>query len=103
MKNFEHVEGAVTGDKYVHFTFYFVFTLLWYFFFRIHTAMSNFKIRLVVFLFAFFFGLLIEACQEFFTADRSADVLDVVANTSGSIAAVVVLWIVRVIKNKNTV
>ncbi len=43
-----------------------------------------------------FIGGLIELVQEWFTDDRTMDVWDLVANTSGIVIAVIVIWIVSV-------
>jgi VanZ family protein len=69
-------------DKVAHFTFYFVFVVLWYNFLRF-TNLSTAKLKNVVLVTSFFFGLLIELCQEFLTQTRHADVFDVIANGSG--------------------
>lgn len=103
MSAFKDVEDVAKNDKYVHFTFYFVFTLLWYFFFRLNSRKNSVKLRLSVFILAFAFGLFIEICQELFTKDRSADLYDVLANTSGSLVATLVIWLAEKFKNKKTV
>lgn len=79
-------------DKVVHFGFYFVFTLLWYKYFRALNK-ARFSARIQVFLFAVIWGLLIECVQGLFTAERSAELLDAIANISGSAIAVVLLWL----------
>lgn len=94
MKNFESVpvqDGNT--DKYVHCTFYFIFTILWFLYFKSVKPGNDKKQRLTVFGMAVVFGILIELCQQFFTTDRSADITDVVANTTGSAIAVLVLWL----------
>ena len=103
MRNFDAVPlaGDYT-DKYVHFSFYFGFTLLWYFACSLKYAGRNLKLRLQIFLAAVVLGIIIEICQEFFTKDRSADITDVMANTSGSAIAVLILWIAGSIKKKQT-
>lgn len=80
-------------DKIVHFTFYLVFTLLWVLDLKKANKFSPVKARLFVFIFAVIFGTIIEICQGMFTAERSPDAFDVLANTSGSAAAILVLWI----------
>jgi len=99
MKNFEGEmpDGQFT-DKYVHLTFYFIFTVLWYLALRSRYIVSGAKIRLTIFLMAVVFGVLIELAQEFFTADRSADVNDALANSTGSALAVLVLWLIAKLK-----
>jgi VanZ family protein len=74
--------------------------MLWYFFFRLNSKGNTIKVRLAVFVFGFVFGLVIEACQELFTEDRSADLYDVLANTSGSLGAILVLWLSEKFKRK---
>jgi VanZ family protein len=99
MKNFEgEVPDGQFTDKYVHLTFYFIFTVLWYLALRLKYIFSGFKIRLSIFLMAVVFGVLIELAQEFFTTDRSADVNDALANSTGSALAVLVLWLIAKLK-----
>jgi VanZ family protein len=98
MKTFEGAPGVKKGDKYAHFTFYFVFTVLWYFFLR-SKIKSTVKTLALVFALAVALGIIIEICQDIFTKDRSADIHDVIANTNGSAAAVIMLWLgLRVFK-----
>jgi len=103
MHNFDSVpvhDGYT--DKYVHCTFYFVFTVLWYMFLKTGTAVNTKKHRLWAFLLAVIYGIFIEGCQQFFTHDRSADITDVAANTTGAALAVLVLWLLNKRKN-NTI
>ena len=74
-------------DKLVHFTFYFVFVILWYRFLSIKNRHSK-KNILILFIGSIFFGILIEYCQYLFTKSRMAEVLDVVANSLGSIVEI---------------
>jgi len=80
-------------DKIVHFTFYLVFTLLWVLDLIKTKRFSPKKARIVVFIIAVLFGIIIEICQGLFTKERSPDALDVLANTSGSATAILLLWI----------
>ena len=85
-------------DKIAHFVFYFVFTLLWSKYFRsLHR--DGKKARLMVFLFAVGWGILIEFCQMLFTEQRSADTLEALANITGSITAIIAIWLYR--RNKD--
>lgn len=77
-------------DKAVHVFFHFVFTILWFLFFKKKLNTSNMFWPLVVsFLFSLFFGIAIELMQHFFTVTRSADLMDELANLSGATLAVV--------------
>ncbi|RZJ75809.1 MAG: hypothetical protein EOO45_04435 [Flavobacterium sp.] len=88
------------SDKLVHFLFYFIFTLLWYRSFKAMDLWPLKKIKIIVFVFAASYGILIEICQGVFTSYRSADVLDAVANASGSAFGILTMWLLE--RNKNT-
>lgn len=76
-------------DKWIHTFFHFVFTFVWFLFFRKHSKLDSiFKPLLISILFSFLFGIVIEILQGLETTTRSADVLDVVANLAGAILAV---------------
>jgi VanZ family protein len=81
-------------DKVAHFTFYFVFVVLWCNFFRLK---NNFQIKSIrsILVFSFFFGLAIELCQEFLTQTRHADVYDVIANGSGGLFGYFFVLVIR--------
>ncbi len=82
--------GVSGADKYVHFTFHFIFTLLWgYYSWLIQNKTELKKIITIVFI-SILFGILIEFMQEVFTVTRRADVLDVLANLAGATAAFLV-------------
>ncbi len=83
-------------DKVVHAFFHFVFTSLWFLFFR--KQFSNFKISKLLIIsvgFSLFFGILIEILQELCTTTRHADVFDVLANFSGATLAVLVIMLLN--------
>ncbi|KAB1156206.1 VanZ family protein [Flavobacterium luteum] len=89
--------GVKSADKYVHFTFYFVFTILWFLYFNNKKLNSNDSSKALVtkvFFVAVLYGIGIEIAQSLFTTTRKGDVLDVIANTSGGLIAVflVVVW-----------
>jgi VanZ family protein len=71
-------------DKVAHFTFYFVFVVLWCNYFRLKNNFQTKSIRIIL-VFSFFFGLAIELCQELLTQTRHADIYDVLANGSGGL------------------
>ena len=82
-------------DKYVHFTFHFVFTMLWGF----YSWQKNNKIDIKnisnIIIISFCYGILIEIMQELFTTTRHADVKDVIANCSGAILAFGLLAVIK--------
>ncbi len=80
------------ADKYVHFTFHFVFTLLWFLYLKIDAKSTFQTISRIVF-FSVFFGVLIEVAQQFFTESRSADIFDVLANFTGALSAAILVLI----------
>jgi VanZ family protein len=82
---FERVSNL---DKLVHTFFHFVFTSLWFLFFKKHFSNSNIsKPLLISFLLSFGFGISIEILQELFTTTRHADLFDVLANLTGATIA----------------
>ena len=91
------VSGA---DKYVHFTFHFVFTLLWGFYLFLNQHQLELKkIGILVFV-SLCYGIVIEFMQELFTTTRHADVLDVLANLIGATIAFLLFVISKKIKSK---
>ncbi|MBC7847396.1 MAG: VanZ family protein [Flavobacterium sp.] len=83
-------------DKAIHATFHFVFTVLWFLFFKKKLNTSNiFRPLVISFVFSFFFGIAIELMQQFFTTTRSADVMDELANLSGATLAVITIVVLN--------
>jgi len=79
-------------DKLVHAFLHFIFTLLWFFYFK--KKIGSLKIHellLMSLVLSFVFGIAIELMQEFFTTTRTADVFDVIANLSGASLAVIAI------------
>ena len=88
--------GVKSADKYVHFTFHFVFTILWVLYLIKKESITKQILKLViikVFITSLLYGIAIEIAQSLFTITREGDVFDVMANTSGSIAAVLLITI----------
>lgn len=88
--------GVKSADKYVHFTFHFGFTILWVLY--LITKKSDTKqilksVLIKVFIASLLYGIVIEIAQSLFTTTREGDVFDVLANTSGSITAVLLVLI----------
>lgn len=90
-------------DKLVHAFFYFVFTILWFLFFKNQVKKKNqLKLLVVAALFSIVFGIGIEILQDKLTTTRSGDFFDVLANLMGTtIAFVLVLFAKRIRKKSN--
>jgi VanZ family protein len=86
------VPGA---DKYGHFTFHFVFTLLWSYYFWLKQNQIVFRKLISIVLASLGYGILIEFLQETFTTTRQADSLDVLANCCGAVTAFVVFVLIK--------
>nr|WP_262710038.1 VanZ family protein [Flavobacterium psychrophilum] len=77
------------ADKIVHFTFYLGFVILWYRYlvFKEKVLLSN---KIVLVLISITFGIAIEFAQKYFTTTRQADILDVLANSAGTLVGIFV-------------
>jgi VanZ family protein len=81
-------------DKTVHAFFYFVFSILWFLFLSKEMPKWTFVQKaLFVIISSFLYGGIIEISQGQFTDTRKADVYDVIANVSGSIVGILVLYL----------
>jgi VanZ family protein len=98
------VINIVNFDKLVHASFHFVFTILWFLYFKQQFKKRHNNESLVfVFLLSVGYGIGIEIAQLLFTATRSADPLDVVANIVGAIAGISIIVLVsKLCSNKIT-
>ena len=92
--NFSELEKVEmpAKDKLLHGLFYFVFTILWSYGLRTLKISDALKRRIWAFVIAVGYGILMEICQMVMTNSRSADVVDALANSTGSAIAVLVLW-----------
>lgn len=83
-------------DKIIHTIFHFVFTTLWFLYFKKKFKSDNNVNLLAVTLTAsFVFGIAIELMQQYFTTTRSADVFDILANLFGAFLAVLVIILIN--------
>lgn len=73
-------------DKSVHVILHFFFTSLWYLYLSSSRIIKKNQV-LVVGIASVFYGAIIEVAQALFTTTRKADVVDVFANSVGTIAA----------------
>lgn len=80
-------------DKAVHFTFYFVMVLTAFFATTKGEWQGNqsFKVLFYIVLFAIVYGIVIEVIQHVATVDRHGDPLDAIANSTGALAAMLLL------------
>ena len=92
-------------DKLVHAFFHFVFTILWFLFFKKQVKKKNqFKLLIAAVCFSLLFGIGIEILQDKLTTTRSGDFFDVLANFTGAIIAFwFVLFAKQIKKNQNTI
>lgn len=75
-------------DKLVHTCLHFGYTLLWFLYFNKKYNSSNNNLLLIaIVISSFFFGIIIELIQQYFTTTRTADLMDILANTVGAIIA----------------
>lgn len=87
-------------DKIAHFTFYFVFSILWFFYLdKLKDKKSRIVKALYVFVIASIMGGVVEVLQLKFTTSRSAEWMDVVANSSGSLIGLLLCLLITQIKN----
>ncbi len=73
-------------DKLGHFGFYFGFVLLWYLYFKAIKLKKSWKYSFVL---AILYGILMEVLQYTMPYERMFDMLDIVANITGAVFAVI--------------
>jgi VanZ family protein len=72
-------------DKIIHFSMYFVLILsMFSSYIKSFTSITA-QTKIAMVLLAAFYGLSLEGVQYYFTADRSAEVADMIANTVGCV------------------
>ncbi len=89
-------------DKLAHFSFHFIFIILWYLYFISTSKIINYKTPLILFFVSLVFGIVIEWSQQVLTTSRKGDVLDVISNISGAFTALVILISVQYYSNNKT-
>jgi VanZ family protein len=76
-------------DKLAHFTFYFVFSIIWFkYYVKSNPNTSRIKLSIRIFTIASLMGGIVEVLQYYFTASRSAEWADELANCLGSLFGV---------------
>jgi VanZ family protein len=74
-----------SGDKYLHFIAYFTLSLLWYF--ALRKRLHRYVFRILVPAGLIIYGIILEGLQSEFTAYRTGDVYDALANAAGVLGA----------------
>lgn len=82
-------------DKLVHFTFHFVFIILWYLYLNSNNKIANYKTPVILFFVSVIFGIVIEFSQQTFTTSRKGDFLDVISNILGALTALILLLTIQ--------
>lgn len=83
-------------DKYVHAVFHFVFSLLWFYAFRFSfRTVRRVKLLSIVFVMSLVFGIAIELFQTYLTVTRNGDAVDVLANSTGVLLAILTIQILN--------
>lgn len=77
-------------DKTVHFLFYFVLTLTWNF--ALQKKYKNWALKYIIVFVVIGYGIVIEVLQEVLTKTRQADIYDVIANSVGTLVALIVIF-----------
>ena len=85
--------GLENADKYVHFTFHFVFVNLWFLYFNYKNQKNSIKLAIFIFISSIIFGVLIELAQRVFTTTRKGDFLDILSNSSGAFSALLLILV----------
>ena len=83
------------SDKLYHALAYLIYTILWYLAFRFTFTQSHKKALVLSFIFAFFYGVLIEFLQHYLTSNRQGDFKDVLANILGTLIAVLIINLIN--------
>lgn len=84
------------ADKIGHIGIHFLLCLIWLlFYFTKKIRLGLLKGISLIFGLCLFYGIVIEIFQEVFTASRTADVFDVIANIIGSTLGALVFWKVK--------
>lgn len=86
-------EAPENSDKLLHATAYFFFCLFWFtYLYWAGLHERKFKTVLIIaVIWSLFFGMIIEISQLEFTTYRTGDFLDMLANTTGVVLAILVL------------
>lgn len=84
-------EFPSNSDKFFHAIAYTIFTIIWFFAFHFNVKFKKIKAMAFAASLSVAFGILIEFLQGALTKNREADLNDVIANTIGTIIALIVI------------
>ncbi|WNM19344.1 VanZ family protein [Flavobacterium capsici] len=85
------VEGF---DKVVHFSFHFIFTVFWVIYLNVtNTSVTRKQVTNVI-IASFLIGVTIEFLQGEFTTTRNADIIDVLANSLGTVTSGFIMYFI---------
>ena len=80
----------LSADKLIHLVIYFILINLWLIYFYIkNNFIFEFKWTVILFFFILLYGIIIEIFKGLFTASRSADIFDLIANLMGTILGII--------------
>lgn len=84
------------NDKLVHIFLFVVLSIIWLSYYLVfYKNRFSLKILLGVLLACLIYGIIIELFQQLFIASRQADIVDVFANTLGTLIGALVFWNVK--------
>lgn len=87
------------SDKLFHALAYAIFTMLWFFTCFYKLKFNKVRALTISALFSVLFGIIIELLQGGLTVNRQADFYDVIANTTGTLIAIVgITMVIRGVK-----
>jgi VanZ family protein len=83
-------------DKYIHVVIHWILTFIWlsYFFLGDQSHFSS-KMVILALITCFFYGIVVEAFQHWFTETRTFDLFDIIANAVGELIGLLSFRIVR--------
>ena len=89
-------KDGIFNDKAIHVILYIVLSFIWLLYYYVFNK-RNIKLNnvIITLMLCFIYGIIIESIQELFLTSRHADILDILANTIGSIIGTLVFWNVK--------
>ena len=86
----------IFNDKLIHAILYIILSIVWLsYYFVYYKNRFNLKILLWVLFACLIYGIIIEIIQQLLIASRQADIVDVFANTLGTLIGALVFWNVK--------